>query len=253
MSEYQEGQTATNPNTGQKVIFTNGQWVSAGRGPRGELSVQDNKALNEMRDGHSAGLNVNRDYREVARALDRGRVTPENAGMLKAFIPEEGGGFFDSVGAWLGSPFIEQQTKDDWNTLNALQSRRVMDAQIAQKGPQTEADAARLKLAEVSPYKSKQANIGVMLRGMADATLAKKKLPFMQKWANKHGLNGVDEQGRTADEAWRGVADRVYSVGNKRPAAKTAGPVRIKGDADYDRLPSGAVFIAPDGSTRRKP
>lgn len=216
------------------------------------LSVQDNKALNEMRDGHSAGLKVNRDYREIAKMLDRGRVTPDNAGLLKAFIPEEGGGFFDWIGGKIGNNFIDQQTKDDFNTFKSLQSGRVMDAQIAQKGPQTEADAARLQLAEVSPYKSKQANLGVMMRGMADATLAKRKLPFMQKWANKYGLNGVDPRGRTADEAWRGVADKVYAVGNRPAAGKSGGPVRIKGDADYDRLPSGTTYIAPDGRTRTK-
>lgn len=30
-------------------------------------------------------------------------------------------------------------------------------------------------------------------------------------------------------------------------------PVRIKGDADFDRLPSGSAFIGPDGKTRVKP
>lgn len=190
---------------------------------RGGLSVQDNKALNEMRDAHSAGLKVNRDYREVARTLDRGNVTPLNASFLKAFIPEEGGGLLDGIGGAIGSLFIDQQTRDDFNALRALQSGRVMDAQIAQKGPQTEADAARLQLAEVSPWKSKKANLGVMMRGMADATLAKRKLPFMQQWANKYGLNGVDERGRTADQAWGEVAKRVYAVGNNRSAPKATG------------------------------
>jgi len=52
--------------------------------------------------------------------------------------------------------------------------------------------------------------------------LAKRKLPFMQKWANKYGLNGVDAQGRTADEVWRQTADRVYSVGSPAARAKAA-------------------------------
>ena len=30
-------------------------------------------------------------------------------------------------------------------------------------------------------------------------------------------------------------------------------PVRITGDDDYYRLPSGALFVGPDGVTRRKP
>lgn len=35
--------------------------------------------------------------------------------------------------------------------------------------------------------------------------------------------------------------------------ADASGPARIKSDAEFDRLPSGATFIGPDGVTRRKP
>lgn len=35
------------------------------------------------------------------------------------------------------------------------------------------------------------------------------------------------------------------------PASKT--PVQVKGDADYAALPSGTVFVGPDGKTRTKP
>lgn len=37
------------------------------------------------------------------------------------------------------------------------------------------------------------------------------------------------------------------------PALSKGGPARIKGDADYAKLPSGAQFIGPDGKLRRKP
>lgn len=36
------------------------------------------------------------------------------------------------------------------------------------------------------------------------------------------------------------------------PAAAPAGPVRISSDAEYNALPPGATYIAPDGSMRRK-
>lgn len=38
-----------------------------------------------------------------------------------------------------------------------------------------------------------------------------------------------------------------------KPAEGAGGPVKINSDADYANLPSGAEFIAPDGSHRRKP
>jgi hypothetical protein len=41
------------------------------------------------------------------------------------------------------------------------------------------------------------------------------------------------------------------------PPPKGAGvptaPVKITGDADYNKLPSGSLFIGPDGQQRRKP
>jgi hypothetical protein len=30
-------------------------------------------------------------------------------------------------------------------------------------------------------------------------------------------------------------------------------PAKIESDADYDKLPSGAMFVGPDGKTRKKP
>jgi hypothetical protein len=53
---------------------------------------------------------------------------------------------------------------------------------------------------------------------------------------------------------WKDVVNRArqegatQGVGEEPPA-----PVRVNSDADFDALPSGATFIAPDGSIRRKP
>ena len=42
-------------------------------------------------------------------------------------------------------------------------------------------------------------------------------------------------------------------MGQSQQKRKAQGPVKITDDASYDRLPSGTLFRAPDGSTRRKP
>lgn len=39
----------------------------------------------------------------------------------------------------------------------------------------------------------------------------------------------------------------------QQTASDTGAPVRINSDAEYNNLPSGASFIAPDGTTRKKP
>lgn len=52
---YREGQTATNPQTGQTIVFRGGQWVSAAPqggmgGPTRKLSASDTDFLRDQRD-----------------------------------------------------------------------------------------------------------------------------------------------------------------------------------------------------------
>lgn len=49
------------------------------------------------------------------------------------------------------------------------------------------------------------------------------------------------------------VEPKLNAMGGAAPAAPPASMPVVKNDADYDALPSGTQFIAPDGSTRRKP
>ena len=63
---------------------------------------------------------------------------------------------------------------------------------------------------------------------------------------------------QSQERAMRGVPGvQSAQQGAQRNEAGTvsespASPVRISGDSDYNALPPGALFIAPDGTTRRK-
>lgn len=48
-------------------------------------------------------------------------------------------------------------------------------------------------------------------------------------------------------------AANAYGSGGQTKPQQNSGPKRIASDADYDALPSGSVFIAPDGTQRKKP
>lgn len=50
-----------------------------------------------------------------------------------------------------------------------------------------------------------------------------------------------------------GTAERKAAPLLDGQRTNSASPPRVNGDSDYDALPRGALFIAPDGSTRRKP
>lgn len=68
-----------------------------------------------------------------------------------------------------------------------------------------------------------------------------------------------DEVVRLMDIAKRRASGNLAPLGtdtSNAPAPQaitTAAPVSIEGDDDYDALPSGTMFKAPDGSLRRKP
>lgn len=74
---------------------------------------------------------------------------------------------------------------------------------------------------------------------------------FREIYAEEAGLlaqtYGKDQGYRESPLLTQGSAPRGMA------GAKTAGAQRITDKAAFDALPSGTVFIAPDGTTRRKP
>ena len=70
---------------------------------------------------------------------------------------------------------------------------------------------------------------------------------------NKHYASVASGFGKDAlgayNENIRGFGGRVVLEPGE---AKPSGPARVTSDADYNALPSGSTYIAPDGSTRKK-
>ena len=205
-----------------------------------QFAVQDRTALNAIREATAPAADTMNEYRQAEGAAKRLGTGPWRGRLLDAAIPEERGGFGDALGAALvGGPMklfgaLPQQTIDDFQRLKGLQSQRVLTTQMAQKGPQTESDAARMQLTEVSPYKSLAANQSVINQGGRKAFLESKKTGFYTQWANRFGLNGLNERGQSVDDVWNGVRDKVYrGGGQKTPPMKRTKPRVI----DFNSLP----------------
>lgn len=178
------------------------------------LSPADQQFLNAMRTQQGDMGDTIRTLGNAAHALDRLNPGPMRATALSAAIPEEGGGLLDKAGGALFGGVVDPQTKDDFQTIQALQNAAVLDKQIAQKGPQTEADAIRMQMASLSPYKYIKPNAEVLGAGMLSAQLAQHKPDFYTRWANKYGsVSALSPNGQTADAAWANVikdAQRRY-------------------------------------------
>lgn len=93
---YQEGQTATNPKTGQKIVFKGGQWVNAG-GPsqmaQRRLTPQEEILLSEARQGASSASDMASQAQRFVELNKRAATGPIYAipgvnALMSAFKPE---------------------------------------------------------------------------------------------------------------------------------------------------------------------
>lgn len=107
---------------------------------------------------------------------------------------------------------------------------------VAQLHEGAREDAKRLMNGDMTPEEIKR-TLKVMLQEINNQKSAFKEQIAEVKGGLKTGAYSGDDAGKKRGE----------------PSADSSAPTKINSDADYDKLPSGAEFIAPDGSHRRKP
>lgn len=180
---------------------------------RNPISEIDQKSLAEMRLAGGDLDSVVRDIGAASAAVDRFKPAPGKAASFDWFTPDENDWPLTAAAKnanFALNPFISATERDrqDYQTLLALQNQAVLNQQIAQKGPQTESDALRMKLTTVSPNKAMGENKRTLIETRYDAEMRRRRLDFYTQWANKVGsLSALDPNGRSADEAWQSAYD----------------------------------------------
>lgn len=119
----------------------------------------------------------------------------------------------------------------------------------------TEREGARLERIEAGFGKSTAGNLRLL-----------QQIKQLVERAARRGLQAAERSGDTfsADEIRKAMAMRLAPAGKEDGGKPSAAPritpdtglVRLSAenaDAEYEALPSGAQFIAPDGTVRRKP
>lgn len=181
--------------------------IPGGKG--GKLTNPDKTKLNSLSEQAASGYETQQEYQAAQAALKRFRPGPVRGAFMDAVIPEQGGGIMDAIAAaTIGTParalgVVTPQNITDFQRLKGLQSQRVLQEQLAQKGPQTDSDAARLQLTEISPYKMPDVNAQVVQSGSAKAQRAQQRAKFYTQWSNKYGLNAPNEQGQGVEDAFQ--------------------------------------------------
>jgi hypothetical protein len=212
-------------NGSKQMILKGGQWVDytgppagGGRGMQGsnaKLSNQDQMFLNELQKDAQKANETARIYDKAETAVKDLKTGPYRGQFLGAATPEDNGGILDTIGGLVvGAPArlsgaISKKDTDNYQYLRSLQQLNVLEGQTRQRGVQTEGDAARIMLSELSPTKTVNTNLQVIANGRQKAQRAQAKANFYDNWAKTYGLHGLDENGDNASAAWTKRGDEI--------------------------------------------
>lgn len=235
--------TIISDGKGNYMISKGGQWVpyNGPLGPQrgttgssGRLSAQDQKFLNDLSTQAQTANETARIYDRAEQDVKRLGTGPYRGQFLGMATPEDNGGILDKIGAVLiGGPAritgaIRGKDTDAFQRLRGLQSQQVLQGQLAQKGPQTESDAARLMLTEISPSKTVPTNLDIIQQGRAKAQRAQAKAQFYNEWAQKFGgVRGLNPKGTNVDAAWSKYGDQFTQQMFRKSQPNSSATVKV--------------------------
>lgn len=135
--------------------------------------------------------------------------------------------------------------------LNALADTRAEFAAVLARGGQT-TESTRAAAEHAFPDKMSYKELEVATqrsRKVADA-IRRGNETVLDRLLNGESLERV---AKAAEKPTSSSDRRVPPAETPSRSGDGAGPQKVSSDAEYDALPSGAVFIGPDGKQRRKP
>lgn len=214
MVEYREGQTATNPTTGQKVVYEKGQWVSAPNSPARVLKAPEEASLKEAREGASNAINV---------LGDLTRFQDINAR--------------ESTGGLGGLPWVRKAREafdPDVQQMSEITSRLAPAQRQPGAGTTSDRDLTLYLQAVPGMTRSREANTAIIERARAEAVRRQQYADFLDDYVEKNGtLKGVEKAFRTK-----------IGLGSRQTPY-------LGEEADPTSMPRGAYYRDPQGNLRR--
>lgn len=223
----------TNAGTNRTVVQTQGDVLSNTDKQRtlsqNPISDRDQALINSMRLSQGDLAGVLQDIQGAQSAVDRFQPAPGKGTDYAASVPDDSDGWWSANvakpfnGWWNG---VTPQGSEDYQTLAGLQNQSVLNSQIAQKGPQTESDAVRMKLAGVSPNKDVGPNAQLLAEQQYRTMMSMNRPGFYETWANNLGsTHKPNTAGKTSDQVWneqyqRGLEQMRNSPGYRRAAGR---------------------------------
>lgn len=254
---YREGQTATNPRTGQRVVFRNGMWVNDTSGAprpqqRARTTAADQKAVQEGSEIAQAERDTQRIYSQAQGAVNRLGTGPVQNWWMGAITPEPdgSGGVLDTVGGILGLPFRHLgYTSQDWadrDHLKTVEAGASIAASGQLKGPATDRDMGLLRLTGLQAGKTVEENNRIINEARRESALNQWRARYRAQWVTRYGsLSAPAPSGASFEQALQ-AGERAF---NERYDERSAAPRSVS-----TRQPAQGrrVTRAAPPSTRRR-
>lgn len=216
MAEYREGQTATNPKTGQKIVFQGGLWVAQGGvQPTRKLTAQEEKSLTTARSQAEAAIEQLPDLNRFQEINDR---TP-SGGFVGSGPVSYMRGLFD--------PNVQQ--------MKEIGARLAPAQRVPGSGTTSDRDLALFQQAVPGIDRAETANDAIIERGRQEAVRRQMRADFYDQYAEQHGTL------RGAEQAYRAT---VGQGALENPLDFSRGQSRAT-------APRGAYYRDPQGNVRR--
>lgn len=200
----------------------------------------------DIRTQASVARKLNAQLESQARVLDKGFAT--------GFGTEAKAAAASVLGA-LGVEKAEEFATDA-QRFGAAAKEVVLQKQLAQKGPQTESDAKRIEQTGTQLGNTPQANRFVLDVAIEQnrRDIAQQKFfdDYWRKTGSYEGAEAAWYDGEGGKSLFESPRLKKYDAPSAQTAARS-GARTISSDAEYNALPSGALFVGPDGKQRRKP
>ena len=138
----QEGQTATNPKTGQKVVFRGGQWVNSGAGPAAKPPAMQKRAL-AQKDNLADLVSPGRQLNDLERIYNK-NFKGVGVGSLLEYLPTPARSQFDSAANGMRpllKPLIRGPGEGAWSD----KDQELLDSMIPSGSVQDSGNEQRLK------------------------------------------------------------------------------------------------------------
>lgn len=203
------GNQNTQAGTNRTIVQTQGDVLGNQNTNRtlrqNPISPADAQQIAQMRASASGIPEVLQMAKNAGATITRFRPGPDRAAVMKSSIPPPEGGIIDSIQSrfWRGLNGVGQQDINDYQELLRYANQSVLQKQVEQKGPQTDSDAMRMKMAGISPDKTENVNARVVGDTTLFGLIAQKKPEFYSKWANQNGsIDALDGDGASVDDVW---------------------------------------------------